>query len=76
MFAKLSGKLDSKLERFLPGGGSSSPQAAVQHSATGGGSEQLGTGSKRELFRYRYWRGVNLGVFLSAAAWPLVGPLS
>jgi hypothetical protein len=56
MFSKLSSKLDSKLDRFLPA--SSAQQVALSPS---GQREQLDAGSKKQLFRHRFWRGVNLG---------------
>lgn len=62
MFSKLTGKLDSKLDRFKSGSGGGS-QADI--SSSGDQREPLDASSKRQLFRYRYWRGVNLGTACS-----------
>ena len=61
MFSKLSDKFKDKLNLSSD---SSSPQQPFQGSSGGGAGwsrTQLGTGSKAEVYRHRYWRGVNLG---------------
>lgn len=58
MFSKLSNKLDAKLDRFMPSSSGSGPQVAL---SSGQQREQLDISSKKQLYRYRYWRGINLG---------------
>lgn len=61
MFSKLTDKFKDKLNLSSD---SQPGQQPFQASSGGGGAwskTPLGTGSKAEVYRHRYWRGVNLG---------------
>ncbi|KAL7412317.1 glycoside hydrolase superfamily [Mrakia frigida] len=70
MFSKLANKFSDKLN--LHDSSNSNQQQQPFQSQGGGGNWSrtvLGTGSKAEIYRHRYWRGVNLGSWFTLEPW-------
>jgi len=70
MFSKLANKLSEKLDIHDDDDRKGAASQQQQQLFQGGGGGQwsrtpLGTGSKAEIYRHRYWRGVNFGEFIS-----------